>query len=52
MQTSECEATGKAIAVTSLSFSSVELVHSVFNEDLDQLGETKFSFAALFLAWK
>lgn len=33
----------------SLSFSFVQLIGSISNESLEQLGETKFSFVALFL---
>lgn len=51
-QASEYDATGRAITVISLSFSFTQLMGSVSNESLEQLGETKFSFVALFLTWK
>lgn len=39
----------QALRVISLSFSFVQLIGSVSNESLEQLGETKFSSVALFL---
>lgn len=51
-QASEYDATGRAITVISLSFSFVQLMDSVSNERLEQLGGTKFSFVALFLTCK
>lgn len=43
---------GRAVTEISLSFSFVQLIGSASNKSLEQLGETKFSFVTLFLAWK